>query len=190
MAIDYRKLNAACSHDNWSWPLPRIDDSIDKLGQTKARYFTSLELRSSYHQFEADEESRPKTAFVTNSHQYQYNVVSFGLTNAPQFFQRAIESLLTGLDYVLAYIDDILIYSETIHQHLKDITEVLSRLRMAGLMLKPSKCFFVRPEVKYLGFILSKDGLRPDPNKVKVVVKVSPGFSWLHRVMQLLPEIH
>jgi hypothetical protein len=132
---------------------------------------STLDLRSSYHQIEIDEESRCKTAFVTHAGLYEFNVVSFGLSNAPALFQRTMETLLHNINYryALVYIDDILVFSETFEDHLKHLSEVFDRLRSAGLTLKPSKCFFARKEVPYLGFILSKDGLQPDPGKVKVV---------------------
>merc|ERR1712044_80222 len=136
--IDYRKLNAVTRKD--SYPLPRIDDSLDSLG--KAKYFSTLDLASGYWQIGLTEQAKQKSAFCTTSGLYQFRVMPFGLTNAPATFQRLMERVLAGLQWqvCLVYIDDIIIFSETVEQHLEQLQTVFERLQQACLKLKPRKC--------------------------------------------------
>ncbi len=165
--IDYRKLNDVTKKD--SYPLPRIDDSLDVLG--KANYFSTLDLASGYWQIQLTDEAKEKSAFCTNSGLYQFTVMPFGLTNAPATFQRLMERVLAGLQWhtCLVYIDDIIIFSETIEDHLKQMQDIFDRLKQAKLKLKPKKCKLLQTKVKYLGHIVSKDGVETDPDKVKAV---------------------
>ena len=165
--IDYRKLNDITKKD--SYPLPRIDDSLDVLG--KANYFSTLDLASGYWQIQLTDEAKEKSAFSTNSGLYQFTVMPFGLTNAPATFQRLMERVLAGLQWhtCLVYIDDIIIFSETIEDHLKQMQDIFDRLKQAKLRLKPKKCKLLQTKVKYLGHIVSKDGVETDPDKVKAV---------------------
>ena len=118
-----------------SYPLPRIEDLLDQLHQT--RYFTSLDLASGYWQIQVHQESIPKTAFITPQGLYEFKVMPFGLTNAPSAFQRLMQGLLTSLNppdgsaFVSVYTDDILIYSRTMEEHLTHLRLVLDRLRLA-----------------------------------------------------------
>ena len=129
--IDYRKLNAITIKD--SYPLPRIDDSLDTL--RRAKYFSTLDLASGYWQIELSEDAKQKSAFCTTTGLYQFRVMPFGLTNAPATFQRLMERVLAGLQWriCLVYIDDIIIFSSTVDDHLKQLQEVFSRLKAAGL---------------------------------------------------------
>ena len=165
--IDYRKLNDVTKKD--SYPLPRIDDSLDVLG--KANYFSTLDLASGYWQIQLTDEAKEKSAFCTNSGLYQFTVMPFGLTNAPATFQRLMERVLAGLQWhtCLVYIDDIIIFSETIEDHLKQMQDIFDRLKQAKLKLKPKKCKLLQTKVKYLGHIVSKEGVETDPDKVKAV---------------------
>ena len=135
--IDYRKLNAVTRKDNY--PLPRIDESLDTL--KNARYFTTLDLASGYWQIELTEEAKQKSAFCTTTGLYQFKVMPFGLMNAPATFQRLMERVLAGLQWqiCLVYIDDIIIFSHTVEEHLQQLQTVFTRLREAGLKLKPKK---------------------------------------------------
>ena len=165
--VDYRKLNAVTRKD--SYPLPRIDDALDALAGSK--YFTTLDLQSGYHQVAMDSDSIEKTAFISHAGLYEYNVMSFGLTNAPPTFQRLMQRILHGLDWkiCLVYIDDVIIFSKTFEEHLSRLAAVFDRLREANLKLKPSKCHFARPSVNFLGFVVSSEGILPDPGKLSAV---------------------
>ena len=165
--VDYRRLNAITKLD--VFPLPRIDDTLDLL--SKVQYFTTLDLASGYWQVEMDPEDLEKTAFITYSGLYEFNVMPFGLCNAPATFQRLMENVLAGLtcDCCMVYIDDILVTSKTFEDHLLHLGKVLDRLCKAGLRLKPTKCNFAQEKVDYLGHVVSKYGVEVDPRKVEAV---------------------
>ena len=165
--VDYRKLNDVTRKD--SHPLPRIAESLDALGG--ARYFSTLDLRSGYWQIEMAADSKEKTAFITHNGLYEFNVLPFGLCNSPATFQRLMTHLMRGLEWstCLVYIDDLIIFSRSFDDHLQHLEEVFKRLRDANVRLKPSKCHFVKPEVDYLGHLVSASGLRPNPDKIRAV---------------------
>ncbi|CAF4417489.1 unnamed protein product, partial [Didymodactylos carnosus] len=165
--VDFRKLNEVTVKD--TYPIPRIDDTLDVLNG--AKYFSTIDLSSGFWQVELDEESKDKTAFVTHEGIFQFNVMPFGLTNAPATFQRLMDLVVRGLkwDCCLVYLDDVIIDSPTFEHHLEDLHSVLERIKINGLTLKPSKCFFARQKLKYLGHIVSAQGIRPDPEKLEAV---------------------
>jgi hypothetical protein len=165
--VDYRKLNAVTIRD--AYPIPRIDDTLDALQE--AKFVSTLDLRSGYWQVEMDKESKEKTAFITHKGLYEFNVMPYGLTNAPATFQRLMDIVLAGLKWqsCLVYIDDVVIYSPTFEQHLSDLKNVFQALREANLTLKASKCCFCRKEMKYLGHVITQDGIKPDPTLTKAV---------------------
>ena len=165
--IDYRKLNQITRKD--SHPLPRIPEALDSLG--RAHYFSTLDLRSGYWQIEMADDSKEKTAFITHNGLYEFNALPFGLCNSPATFQRVMTHVLRGLewDICLVYIDDLIIFSRTFDDHLLHLEQVFKRLREANLRLKPSKCHFVKSEVEYLGHVVSADGLKPNPAKIRAV---------------------
>ena len=173
--IDYRQLNAVTKAD--TYPLPRIDDLLDQLGQ--CHYFTALDLASGYWQIRMSPRSREKTAFVTPQGLYEFLVMPFVLTNAPSVFQRLMQRLVTGLnppagpDFVAVYIDDILVFSPTLELHLAHLRTVIERIREAGLKLKPSKCRFICREVEYLGHLITPEGLKPNFRLVEAVQQFS-----------------
>ena len=165
--VDYRRLNAATKKD--VYPLPRIDDILDTLGD--ANYFSSLDLASGYWQVELDSESRQKPAFTTYRGLYEFVRMPFGLCNAPATFQRLMQTVLAGLEWrtCFVYLDDILVVSRSFDEHLQHLNEVFVRLRQAGLRLKPRKCNLLRDEVPFLGHVISTKGVRPDPAKIEKV---------------------
>lgn len=167
--IDYRKLNTMTIRD--AYPIPRIDDTLDSLQE--AKFVSTLDLRSGYWQVEMEKNSRDKTAFVTHKGLFQFNVMPFGLTNAPATFQRLMDIVLAGLKWqcCLVYIDDVVIYSPTFEQHLTDLQNVFQALSTAKLTLKASKCQFCRKEMRYLGHIITQQGIKPDPDLIKSVTQ-------------------
>lgn len=165
--VDYRALNDVTVKD--SYPLPRIDDTLDAL--VGARWFSTLDLKSGYHQVEMAEEDKPKTAFSFGQGLWQFNVMPFGLCNAPGCFERLMERVLDGLQWrtALIYLDDVIVYGGTFEEELGRLEEVLQRLRKANLKLSPKKCSLFQYEVPFLGHVVSKDGVRTDPQKVAAV---------------------
>ncbi|GFX35073.1 retrovirus-related Pol polyprotein from transposon 412 [Trichonephila clavipes] len=165
--VDYRKLNDVTKKD--SYPLPRIDDTLDTL--TGHKWFSTLDLKSGYWQVEIHPEDREKTAFTSGQGIWQFKVMPFGLCNAPATFERLMETVLKGLTFeaCLIYLDDVVIGGRTFEEHLQNIRKVLSKLSDANLKLNPSKCKFFQKEVNYLGHIISAEGVRTDPEKVSAV---------------------
>ena len=168
LCVDYRKLNEVTRRD--AFPLPRIDDLFDALAG--ARFFSTLDLASGYWQVEVKKEDRPKTAFSVPCGLYEFQTMPFGLVNAPATFQRVMQKALQDLvpDVCLVYLDDVIVLGKTIEEHLSNLEKVLNRIREVGLTLKPNKCYFLRPEVHYLGHIVSAEGVRTDPAKVSQVL--------------------
>ena len=148
-----------------------MDDTLDTLVGSK--FFTTLDLASGYWQVEVAPEDQPKTAFTTPEGLYQFKVMPFGLCNAPATFQRLMDRVLSGLKWssCLVYFDDIIVVGTTFQEHLHHLTSVFTRLRGAGLKLKPKKCTLCRQQVTFLGHIVSTDGVATDPSKTEAVSK-------------------
>jgi len=167
--VDYRKLNSVTVKD--AYPLPTTQECLDTIAG--AKYFTSLDMTSGYNQIPVSKKDIPKTAFVTRHGLYEFNVMSFGLTNAPATFQRVMELALRGLQWstCLVYLDDVLIFGSTFDEHLQRLKQVLERIRAANLKLKPEKCSLMQAEVPFLGHIVSKDGVQPNPENISKVMQ-------------------
>ena len=149
------------------YPLPRIEDLFAALSGGQA--FTKLDLANAYLQLPLEDKSRDYVTINTHKGLFRYNRLPFGVASAPAVFQRTIESLLQGIQRVVAYIDDILIMGESEQEHLKNLDEVLKRLEAAGLRLKAEKCKFMMAEVEYLGHCISKEGIFPTSAKVTAI---------------------
>ena len=169
MCIDYRALNKLTVKN--CYPLPRIDDIFDRL--QGAQYFTKIDLRSGYHQIRLEPDSIPLTAFRTMHGLFEYLVLPFGLTNAPASFMNLMNTVLHEHinDFVIAYLDDILIFSKTAEDHVKHLRIVLKKLRENSLYGKASKCEFAQRSVEYLGHIVSEKGVSPEHSKVKSIME-------------------
>lgn len=167
MCVDYRALNNATISN--TYPIPRIDDLIDSLG--KATVFTSLDLLAGYHQLPLSHTDSERSAFRTPFGTFAYRVLPFGLKNAPSVFQRTMNKLLSSHlgRYCVVYLDDILIYSPDTASHLQHLEAVLKTLQENSFYAKLSKCSFMFEELKYLGFVVGKDGLKVDPAKTEVI---------------------
>ena len=168
--VDFRALNKITR--TYVWPIPRVEDIFVKLG--KAKFYTTLDLRSGYHHIALDKDSIKKTAFVAPFGKYEYLNVPFGLAQAPAYFQNFMNKILNGLNFTLAYLDDVIIFSETAEQHLKHIQIVLTGLKQANLKLKKSQCAFLKKELHYLGHLLTTDGIKPQTEKIKAISEMKP----------------
>ena len=165
--VDYRHLNAITVKNKY--PMPIVDELLDELAG--ARYFTKLDLRSGYHQIRLTEEDEAKSAFRTHSGHYEFRVMPFGLSTAPATFQSAMNQVFAQQirKSVLVFVDDILIYSNTIEDHAMHLAEVFQLLRKHNLFVKRSKCSFAQQSLEYLGHIISVDGVATDPAKVEAI---------------------
>lgn len=137
--------------------------------------FSVIDLASEYSQIPVKESHKAKTAFVTFNGLYEFNVMSFGLTNAPATFQRSLNSVLKGLTFkqCLVYLDDIIVYSSNFTEHLQRLNNIFERFRAHGLKIQPRKCQFAKDKVWYLGHELSSKGCSPDPAKVEAIVNIA-----------------
>lgn len=167
MCIDYRPLNKITIKN--SAPLPRIDDMLDRL--RNAKYFSSLDLRSGYHQIRVIEEDIPKTAFRTHLGLYEFTVLPFGLCNAPATFQSLMNDIFRPYigEFVLIYLDDIMIYSSTPEEHVLHVRTVLQLLREHKLYCAPFKCHLFVTKVLWLGHVVSHNQIEMDPSKIEAV---------------------
>ena len=165
--VDYRRLNLATVKD--AYPLPRIDDTLDMLAGK--RWFSTLDLASSYWQVSLSPEARCKTAFATHSGLFQFNVMPFGFCNAPATFERLMYQVLQGLRWsrCLVYLDDIISLGITFEDALDNLTLIFERLRAYSLQLKSTKCHLFRTSVPFLGHIVGRRGLECDPKKIEDV---------------------
>lgn len=168
-ACDYRALNKITVP--MSFPLPHLETVFDAIGETKAQYFTNLDFRSAFWQVEMSPCSQHKAAFITQDGVYEWKRMPFGLMNSPISFQTLMSGVLREMNFrsVLVYIDDVLIFSKDFSTHLRDIAQVFSKLREAGLTLQPSKCHFAVKQLKFLGHVISRHGVEVDPEKTKAV---------------------
>ena len=165
--VDYRKVNSVTVAD--AFPLPRIDDLIDRIGS--ARFLTKIDLSRGYWQVPLDEESAPVSAFVTPFGLFQWKYMPFGLCNAPATFQKLVAKVIAGLEqFVGAYLDDIIIFSNTWSDHIKHIKSVLQRIQNAGLTIKRSKCVFASASVEYLGHVVGLNKVQPRQIKVEAIL--------------------
>lgn len=169
MCVDYRHLNAKTRKD--AFPLPRIEESLDSL--TGAQWFSTLDLASGYNQVPVTEQDKSKTAFCTPFGLFEWNRMPFGLCNAPSTFQRLMERMFGDQQRqsLLLYLDDIIVYSSSVAQHLERLEVVLGRLKQEGLKARLEKCAFFRQEVRYLGHVISAEGVATDPSKIEAVAQ-------------------
>ena len=162
---DYRRLNAVTVHD--SYPMPRVSDVLGRFSM--ATVFSTLDLAKAYHQIPVLETDIPKTAIITPIGLFEYLRMPFGLRNASQTFQRHIDELLSGLDFVIAYIDDIIVGSSNFEEHQKHVSKLLSILHHNNLQINANKCHFFQSEVQFLGHLVSGSGIRPIPSRLKII---------------------
>ena len=196
MCIDYRMLNSMTIKD--LYPLPNIQELYRKFAGKQL--FSSIDLRHAYHHIEIREEDKYKTAFITHQGLYEWNRMTFGFSNAPAAFQRALNYIFKDLEYVIVYLDDILILSNNEEEHIEHIETVFNKLEEYNLKIRLGKCLFFQKELKYLGFILNAEGVRPDPEYIQKVMTLKEPqgkpdllhmigmIQWLHRYIPRLSD--
>ncbi|GKF52149.1 putative reverse transcriptase domain-containing protein [Tanacetum coccineum] len=167
MCIDYRELNKLTVKNRY--PLPRIDDLFDQLQGSSV--YSKIDMRSGYHQLRVREEDIPKTAFRTQYGHYEFQVMLFGLTNAPAVFMDLMNQVCKPyLDkFMIVFIDDILIYSRNKQEHEEHLKLILELLKKEQLYAKFSKCEFWIPKVQFLGHVINSQGIHVDPAKIESV---------------------
>ncbi|KAG1933522.1 gag-pol fusion protein [Pimephales promelas] len=164
--IDFRYLNSVSKFD--SYPMPRIEELIERLGN--AKYLSTVDLCKGYWQVPLSSRSKELTAFRTPWGLHHFKTMPFGLHGAPPTFQRLMDQVLHGLsDFTSAYLDDIVIFSETWEEHLKHLQMVLRRIQEAGLTINPDKCALAKKEIEYLGYVLGNGVIRPQVGKVQAI---------------------
>lgn len=167
LCVDYRGLNKVTTPNRC--PLPLISETFDQLG--KAKYFTKLDMRGAYNLLRIAEGEEWKTAFRCRYGLFEYLVMPFGLCNAPATFQAFANDVLREYldDFVVLYLDDVLIYSDNLEDHTAHVQKILQKLQAAGISLKLEKCAFDKQEVHFLGFVIGINGLAMDPSKVAAI---------------------
>ncbi len=167
LCIDYRKLNTQTIKD--AYALPNLEETFSALRGSK--WFSVLDLKSGYYQIELEEKDKPKTAFVCPLGFWEFNRMPQGITNAPSTFQRLMEKCMgdINLSEVLVFLDDLIVFSDTLEEHERRLLHVLGRLKDYGLKLSLEKCKFFQTSVKYLGHIVSENCVEADPQKIEAI---------------------
>ena len=165
MVVDYRKLNQVTIADRY--PIPEISDILIQLGNKK--WFSVIDLKSGFHQIPLRQQDIEKTAFSVNNGKYEFTRLPFGLKNAPAIFQRTLDDILRQHigKICFVYVDDILIFSETEEEHLKNVETIFQTLQNANMKVQLDKSEFLKNEVEFLGFIVSSNGIKTNPKNWK-----------------------
>lgn len=167
LVVDYRELNKVIEPS--SFPIPLIDEIIDKMNGSK--YFSTLDLHGAYHQIPLERKSKQYTAFSTAWKKYQFTSVPFGLSSSPYALLKAIHEIMDEINGAYVYMDDIIVFSSTLEEHVTILSQILERFSQHKLKLKTKKSKFLLNQVVYLGFIISSEGLKTDPKKVECIQK-------------------
>jgi len=163
---DYRRLNDVTVFD--PFPMAHVEDLIEKVGS--ARWISTIDLTKGYWQIPLSPDAREKSAFVTTFGCFEFQVMPFGMQNAPATFMRLMRKVLDGAEsYADALMDDLVIFSNTWEDHIKHLEDVFGRLQQAGLRAKPTKCQLGKWEVSYLGHIVGNGMVKPQPSKVEAI---------------------
>ena len=169
LCVDYRQLNSRTVKD--SYALPRIDDILE--GLAGSHYFSVLDMKSGYHQIEIQDEHKPRSAFTVGPlGLYEYIRMPFGMSNAPGTYQRLMDECLDGLSHHIChvYLDDVIVFSDSFEEHVSRLRQVFSRLHDVGIKLSPKKCHMFQRRVKYVGHIVSSEGIEADPEKIEKII--------------------
>lgn len=167
LVVDFRKLNEKTIDDKY--PIPNITDVLDKLG--KSQYFTTLDLASGFYQVEMNPDDIHKTAFNVEHGHFEFLRMPMGLKNSPSTFQRVMDNVLRGLQNVicLVYLDDIIVFSTSLQEHMVNLEKVFQRLRESNFKIQMDKSEFLKLETAYLGHVISREGIKPNPDKIHAI---------------------
>ena len=169
LCLDFRLLNQVTERP--AFPMPNIDEMLDSLKGMK--WFSSIDLGNAYYQVELEESSKVKTAFSTKAGQYCFTRMPFGIAAAPATFQKLMTDVLKEMLWkeAMVYLDDILIFSKTEAEHIDRLEKLFTRIEAAGLRINPEKCKFFQEELRFLGHIVNRDGIKTDPEKIKSIME-------------------
>ena len=169
--IDFRKLNKITTFD--AEPLPNLEELLASIAQDPKHILSKIDLSKGYWQVPLTPEAREKTAFQTSAGHFQWKVMGFGLVTAPATFSRAMRTLLSGLDGVINYLDDILVFTNTWVEHFSLLTEIFNSLRKAGLTARPTKCMLGLKSLEFMGFQIDGGILKPEQGKVQKILELT-----------------
>ena len=170
ICVDLKRLNENVQRE--FHPLPHVEETLAQL--TGAQVFTKLDANSGFWQIPLARKSRLLTTFITPFGRYCFNKLPFGITSAPELFQRHMNSMLSGLSGVLCLMDDVLVFGKDQAEHDDRLEKVLKRIESAGVTLNPNKCEFSKLELKFLGHIINKQGVKADPAKTQAILDMQP----------------
>lgn len=167
LVVDFRKVNEKTIDDKY--PIPNITDVLDKLG--RCQYFTTLDLASGFYQVEMNPSDIHKTAFNVENGHYEFLRMPMGLKNSPSTFQRVMDNVLRDLqnEVCLVYLDDIVVFSTSLQEHIINLEKVFKKLRESNFKIQMDKSEFLKLETEFLGHVICKDGVKPNPNKINAI---------------------
>ena len=173
ICVDLKGLNESVLRE--VHPLPKVDETLAQL--TGAKVFSKLDANSGFWQIPLSQPSRLLTTFITPMGRYCFNKLPFGISSAPEHFQRRMSELLTGLQGVLCHMDDVLVFGENRDEHNQRLEAILRRVKEAGATLNSEKCEFCKETITFLGHVIDAEGIRADPEKTEAISKMCPPTS-------------
>ena len=187
ICVDLKPLNQSVLRE--LHPLPKVDETLAQL--SGATVFSKLDANSGFWQIPLEKDSRLLTTFITPSGRYHFNKLPFGISSAPELFQKRMTKILCGLDGVLCLMDDVLVFGNSREEHNTRLVAALERIEAAGVTLNTDKCEFAKDHLKFLGHIISKDGVRADPTKTTAVLQMKPpkNIAELRRFMGMVNQL-
>lgn len=187
ICVDLKPLNENVLRE--VHPLPKVDDTLAQL--TGAKVFSKLDANSGFWQIPLAKASQPLTTFITPFGRYCFNKLPFGISSAPEHFQKRMSNILSGLDGVLCLMDDVLVFGQDKDEHDKRLTAALERIKVAGATLNPSKCEFEKSKLKFLGHIIDSNGIQADPEKTSAIRDMKPptNITELRRLMGMANQL-
>ena len=187
ICVDLKPLNEGVLRE--FNPLPKVEETLAQL--TGATIFSKLDANSGFWQIPLARKSRLLTTFITPFGRYYFNKLPFGISSAPELFQKRMNAILSGLEGVLCWMDDVLVFGRDQEEHDKRLRTALQHLESAGVTLNPKKCEFSKGSLKFLGHIINKKGISADPEKVHAITELPPptNISELRRVMGMINQL-